>query len=449
MEKVSQYNEVKSLVVTDESLSRIWLVGSYTRDPNDPNSGPRPLDVSNRITVSLRTNDRINLPRVADDFGLTALEIVEISPERIKRPGSQTTDEKDEKDVMRIGEIRQKYESRTPVAIDNNLGSAGLIFVELKPVGTKVEHWVAAASDLLLVGDQSIATEVWKKFGDDFKPSESAVVTFLHLFEDQSPHEAGVVALAEMLCAGLPGKAVYDQPLGPAVDGVPPGVVRRSDGWYYYASKRRIGCVLANTKESSPFRTKFFPKDFREEMIGILGFGLVESHFLSLYLKNLSTDDNMSEAAEAVRKLRQLNRASLSLQAALGNGQVSNRHGVQLWYDTIATGLQLEQRLSNLFKVVASLTEVHQAELQAQETFDQGRLLRLGTFFAGALGYATVIEALNSYKDGEVPDLMKLWLDISPLNLLVPMLVVGVLAVAGQQIYQWLAARIGRSLKSK
>jgi len=76
VEKVSQYNEVKSLVVNDESLSRIWLVGSYTRDPNDPNSGPRPLDDS--VTVSLRTKDRINLPREADDLGLTELEIVEI-----------------------------------------------------------------------------------------------------------------------------------------------------------------------------------------------------------------------------------------------------------------------------------------------------------------------------------------------------------------------------------
>jgi hypothetical protein len=444
VEKVSQYNEVKSLVVNDESLSRIWLVGSYTRDPNDPNSGPRPLDDS--VTVSLRTKDRINLPREADDLGLTELEIVEIREERIERPGSRQTDEKD---VMRIGEIRQKYESRTPVVIDNNIGSAGLIFVELKPVGKKVDYWVAAASELLLVGKESIATEVWKKFGENFKPSESAVVTFLHLLQDQSPHEAGVVALAEMLCAGLPGDATYDQPLGPGVDGVPPGVVRRSDNWYYYASKRRIGCVLANTNESSPFRRGTFPQGFREEMIGVLGFGLLESHFLSLYLKKLSTDDNMGEAAEAVRKLRQLNRASLLLQVALGNGQVSNRHGVQLWYDTIATGLQLEQRLSNLFKVVASLTEVHQAELQAQETIDQGRLLKLGTFFAGALGYATVIEALNSYEGVEVPDLMKLWLDISPLNLVVPMLVVGVLAVAGQQIYQWLAARIGRSLKSK
>jgi hypothetical protein len=128
---------------------------------------------------------------------------------------------------------------------------------------------------------------------------------------------------------------------------------------------------------------------------------------------------------------------------------VSNRHGVQLWYDTIATGLQLEQRLSNLYKDVSSYTEVHQAELQARETLDQSRLLSLGTFFAGALGFATVIQTLNSSNsENAVPDVMKFWLKDPPLDLLVPMLVVGTLAVISQQSYQWLSRRIKRSPKS-
>jgi hypothetical protein len=347
------------------------------------------------------------------------------------------------------GWICQNYEGRRHDDIENKLITAGLIFVQLKPEGKIIKEWVTAVSKLLHVGDEAIANQVWTKFGKNFKPSESAVVTFLHLYQEQSPHEAGVVALAEMLCAGLPGGANYDRPLGSGINEVPPGVVRRSDNWYYYAGKRRVGCVLANDVTMSGFRTKAFPEDFPEEMLGVLGFGLVESHFLSLYLKELSAGNTMGEPAEAVHKIRQINRASLSLRLALGNGQVSNRHGVQLWYDTIATGLQLEQRLSNLYKDVSSYTEVHQAELQARETLDQSRLLSLGTFFAGALGFATVIQTLNSSNsENAVPDVMKFWLKDPPLDLLVPMLVVGTLAVISQQSYQWLSRRIKRSPKS-
>ena len=450
-----EYNQVKGEIVPDESQSRLWFVATFAKTASDverlcSEGFGEPTAVSG--PKSLFEDGVVSMTNASDDRGFTTLHRLEFEPREFIKKHKQTGVEEFRYILHAV--VLQSYQSHDL----RNVGSAATVaYFEFRLFGESVEHWITGASQLLHVGEGAIERQLAGILGT--KPQTTYVLSFLHLTSDsEGIPESGLQDVAEMLCAGLPGFVPFDQPLGHRSDGIPPGVLRRSDGWFYYASHRRIGCVMLNSIKpgdsssgNSGFRKTVFPESFKWNELGTLGIAALESHFLHHYENRLVELDAQQKQRKVVGELTAINIAMLSLRVDLGNGKVSDRHGIQYWYDHVHQGMRLEDRFQRFRDSLLSLLDGRQAEIQSKIESSQNILTTFGLFVAGAFAYTTVRDALASELgsssaqgtiDQKIPEWLELGFTSSPMNIFGPMLLWGLAAVVIKQVVRTIVSRL-------
>lgn len=471
----TEYRQILSRGVPAESYSRLWLVGTFEGDAETLLAPFGQFELSQVTACDLFQWDLISLPSAARERKITTVHRYRFTtPLELKY---QFNDE-------HYGYSLQSVSTQTYAATGTGKPQdvATVVFFEFcvtveqaspNTDETKVENWITATSRLLHIGDESIAGQLWKKIGTS--PQRSYVITFLHFWGPPTELlEVGILDAAEALCAGLPGNVPFDSPMGKRMNDVPPrGIVSRSEGFYYFGSPRRLGCVLANDQApitgKSDFRRDVFPRSYATEMLGVFGLAAVEDHFVSLYSNKIVELGSSSSRSEVITQLRNMNRSLLTLRIDVGGGQVSNRHGVQAWYDLAVQGLQLSDRVLRFQQSLTDLLEIRQAELQEQDTENQRKILEmqtksqereqqsqlvlttLGLFVAGAFAYTTVVQTLlagnadmNQPDSSTVPMWLQLYISESPWSVFVPMLFWGGTTVLIKQVVWYAAMRIRR-----
>lgn len=446
-----EYELVKKLQVPAESSSRLWLVATVAAD-SQLETFCRSLGNLECTSADLLENGLVSFAEATKDRKFTKLERLQLSaPEIFVYENREKPYE-----FPLTAMVLQKYEGRES---EKKESKATVVSFEFQLNNKTVEEWLTNASLLLHVGGKSIAAQIKQQSG--VSPQRLSVMSFLHVWGEIE--EAGLLDAAEVLCAGLPGDAPFDEPLGRRTDGVPPGVLRRSENWFYYASNRRVGCVVANKKspkvanekslkEPDDYRNQFFPGKFKTEFLGTFGFAAIESHFLSRYGDDLLELGPLKSSGSVVSKLRSMNKAMLSLRVDLGSGQVSDRHGIQVWYKHVSDGLQIDDRFNRFRDSLLSLLEIRQAEMQAKVENSQTVLTTLGLFVAGAFAYTTIRDSLlaeETILPGEptvasqaVPVWMELGITTAPWNVFVPMLFWGTSAVLVKQLVAFTVKRL-------
>lgn len=442
-----EYSQVSAREVHSDSFSSLWLVGSF--DENVARGAKLPDlwcdefgDQGEPQIFDLQLWDVLNLPRTKTASGGKGRVHTELRSHRVD---SNYTIQDDE----RLPKFKLHSVSHQDYSLQRESVRIGYFEFKLIPSSVKslrLEDWITAASQLLHVGKESVSQHLWNDVGTE--PRQSYVVSFVHVWGDEKEYlDDGLLDVTEMLCAGLPGYATFDSPMGRRNSGVPAGVAYRSTRFTYYANRRRFGCVIANSRgpvsqreRGHNWREDVFPRKFGSEMLGVAGLAMIEDHIANRCAEHLVEVANMSTAKQQdVESLRDMNRSLLLVRSELGNGQVSPRQGVQLWYEWIVEGLRLEENLDRLNRGISRLLEVRVAELQAEENRQQSKLLIGGVFVAGALAYATFLEGLNSSVDLDRG--WRIAVTSEALEVYVPMVGVGLLAVVVTKIIQFLVRK--------
>lgn len=439
-----EYDLVKKSEVTADSESRLWLVATVDTDSKLQSFCHKygPLQCSNQ---DLQENGVVSLAGAAKPQKFTQLKRLQLD-----KPHFFDYEIKGKKfEFPFTAMVLQDYEGRDLENLKPK-PKATVAFFEFQLENKTVEDWITGASLLLHVGDKSISAQIERLSG--VTPQRLSVVSFLHVLD--KVEDVGILDAVEMLCAGLPGNVPFDEPLGRRTEGVPPGVLRRSNRWYYYASGRRVGCVLANetSPESDDYRNKEFPNLFKTNMLGIFGFAAIEAHFLSRYGEDLLNSGTLKSSGSVVSELRSMNKAMLSLRVDLGSGQVSDRHGIQAWYKQVSEGLQIDNRFNRFSDSLLSLLEIRQAEMQAKAENSQNVLTTLGLFVAGAFAYTTIRDSLLAQEttlpgdSGGATQTVPVWMELGittvPWNVFLPMLFWGTSAVFVKQLVAFTVKRL-------
>ena len=439
-----EYEQVREWMVSDGSQSRLWFVATFAEAPTDLEDRLRSYLVEQHEIKEVRKDlsdlGVFNPTKAVEEGRFTKLHRLEFEPlELIKR--NQTGEEQFRYLLRAV--VMQEYQGRV---LGDGAMAATVVYFEFQLTDKHVKEWVTGASLLLHVGEGAIEKQLVDLLGAT--PRTTCVLSFLHLWNNSEDiDESGIQDVAEVLCAGSPGDAEFDQPLGHRPDGIPPGVLCRSDGWFYYASHRRIGCVLFNSRppdsNSSPsnseFREKVFPGGFKWNELGIFGIAAIESHFLNRYGDKLVELDSRKTPRRTVVELTAMNLAMLSLRVDLGNGKVSDRHGIQSWYEHVHQGMRIENRFQRFRDSLLSLLDGRQAEIQSKIESSQNILTTLGLFVSGAFAYTTVREVLASEP---IPEWLELGITSSPMNVFGPMLFWGLAAVVIKQVVWTIVSRL-------
>ena len=437
-----EYEQVKEWMVSDGSQSRLWFVATFAEAPTDLEHRLRSYLVEQHeikeVSKDLSDLGVFNPTKAVEEGRFTKLHRLEFEPlELIKR---KQTGEEQFRYLLRAV-VMQEYQGRV---LGDGAMAATVVYFEFQLTDKHVKEWITGASLLLHVGKGAIEKQLVDLLGAT--PRTTCVLSFLHLWNNSEDiDESGIQDVAEVLCAGSPGDAEFDQPLGHRPDGIPPDVLRRSDDWFYYANHRRIGCVLLNSRapdsNSSPseFREKVFPEGFRWNELGIFGIAAIESHFLNRYGDKLVELDSRKTPRRTVAELTAMNLAMLSLRVDLGNGKVSDRHGIQIWYEHVHQGMRIENRFQRFRDSLLSLLDGRQAEIQSKIESSQNILTTLGLFVSGAFAYTTVRETLASEA---TPEWLELGITSSPMNVFGPMLFWGLAAVVIKQVVWTIVSRL-------
>lgn len=443
-----EYLHIRDCGVHNDSLSSLWLIGSFDHVVDRGGKLPELWceefgDRGEPQITDLEKNDILSLPKTTTITG--SKEKVKHTDLRSHRVSNDYTIQSDK--------FSPKFKLHSVSHQDYSLQreSVRIGYFEFKLIASTAESlrfkdWISGASRLLHVGMESVSRDLWNVV--NVEPRQSCVVSLMHVWGDEKEYpDEGLLDATEMLCAGLPGDAIFDSPMGKRNSGVPTGVAYRSARFYYYANRRRFGCVMANSRgpvsKGEPghnWRDDVFPTTFGTEMLGVAGLAMIEDHIANRCTEHLVEVASLSTAKQQdVESLRDMNRSILLVRSALGNGQVSPRHGVQLWYEWVVDGLRLEESIDHLNRGISRLLDVRVAELQAEENQQQSKLLIGGVFVAGALAYTTFLEGLNSSVD-----LDRGWRIVATseaLEVYVPMVGVGLLAVVVTKIIQFLVRK--------
>jgi len=439
-----EYEQVKEWMVSDGSQSRLWFVATFAEAAMDLEGRLRSYLVKQHeikeVPQDLSDYGVFNPTKAVEEGRFTKLHRLEFEPLPLIK--CNQTGEEEVRYLLRAV-VMQEYQGRV---LGDGAMAATVVYFEFQLTDKHVKEWITGASLLLHVGKGAIEKQLVDLVGAT--PQTTCVLSFLHLWNNSEDiDESGIQDVAEVLCAGSPGNAEFDQPLGHRPDGIPPGVLRRSDGWFYYASHRRIGCVLLNSRppdsNSSPsnseFREKTFPGRFKWNELGIFGIAAIESHFLNRYGDKLVELDSRKTPRRTVAELTAMNLAMLSLRVDLGNGKVSDRHGIQIWYEHVHQGMRIENRFQRFRDSLLSLLDGRQAEIQSKIESSQNILTTLGLFVSGAFAYTTVRETLASEA---TPEWLELGITSSPMNVFGPMLFWGLAAVVIKQVVWTIVSRL-------
>jgi len=439
-----EYEQVREWMVSDGSQSRLWFVATFAEAAMDLEGRLRSYLVKQHeikeVPQDLSDYGVFNPTKAVEEGRFTKLHRLEFEPLPLIK--CNQTGEEEVRYLLRAV-VMQEYQGRV---LGDGAMAATVVYFEFQLTDKHVKEWITGASLLLHVGKGAIEKQLVDLLGAT--PRTTCVLSFLHLWNNSEDiDESGIQDVAEVLCAGSPGNAEFDQPLGHRPDGIPPGVLRRSDGWFYYASHRRIGCVLLNSRppdsNSSPsnseFREKTFPGRFRWNELGIFGIAAIESHFLNRYGDKLVELDSRKTPRRTVAELTAMNLAMLSLRVDLGNGKVSDRHGIQIWYEHVHQGMRIENRFQRFRDSLLSLLDGRQAEIQSKIESSQNILTTLGLFVSGAFAYTTVRETLASEA---TPEWLELGITSSPMNVFGPMLFWGLAAVVIKQVVWTIVSRL-------
>jgi len=431
-------------MVSDGSQSRLWFVATFAEAAMDLEGRLRSYLVKQHeikeVPQDLSDYGVFNPTKAVEEGRFTKLHRLEFEPLPLIK--CNQTGEEEVRYLLRAV-VMQEYQGRV---LGDGAMAATVVYFEFQLTDKHVKEWITGASLLLHVGKGAIEKQLVDLLGAT--PQTTCVLSFLHLWNNSEDiDESGIQDVAEVLCAGSPGNAEFDQPLGHRPDGIPPGVLRRSDGWFYYASHRRIGCVLLNSRppdsNSSPsnseFREKTFPGRFKWNELGIFGIAAIESHFLNRYGDKLVELDSRKTPRRTVAELTAMNLAMLSLRVDLGNGKVSDRHGIQIWYEHVHQGMRIENRFQRFRDSLLSLLDGRQAEIQSKIESSQNILTTLGLFVSGAFAYTTVRETLASEA---TPEWLELGITSSPMNVFGPMLFWGLAAVVIKQVVWTIVSRL-------
>jgi len=439
-----EYEQVREWMVSDGSQSRLWFVATFAEAAMDLEGRLRSYLVKQHeikeVPQDLSDYGVFNPTKAVEEGRFTKLHRLEFEPLPLIK--CNQTGEEEVRYLLRAV-VMQEYQGRV---LGDGAMAATVVYFEFQLTDKHVKEWITGASLLLHVGKGAIEKQLVDLLGAT--PRTTCVLSFLHLWNNSEDiDESGIQDVAEVLCAGSPGNAEFDQPLGHRPDGIPPGVLRRSDGWFYYASHRRIGCVLLNSRppdsNSSPsnseFREKTFPGRFKWNELGIFGIAAIESHFLNRYGDKLVELDSRKTPRRTVAELTAMNLAMLSLRVDLGNGKVSDRHGIQIWYEHVHQGMRIENRFQRFRDSLLSLLDGRQAEIQSKIESSQNILTTLGLFVSGAFAYTTVRETLASEA---TPEWLELGITSSPMNVWGPMLFWGLAAVVIKQVVWTIVSRL-------
>jgi len=439
-----EYEQVREWMVSDGSQSRLWFVATFAEAAMDLEGRLRSYLVKQHeikeVPQDLSDYGVFNPTKAVEEGRFTKLHRLEFEPLPLIK--CNQTGEEEVRYLLRAV-VMQEYQGRV---LGDGAMAATVVYFEFQLTDKHVKEWITGASLLLHVGKGAIEKQLVDLLGAT--PRTTCVLSFLHLWNNSEDiDESGIQDVAEVLCAGSPGNAEFDQPLGHRPDGIPPGVLRRSDGWFYYASHRRIGCVLLNSRppdsNSSPsnseFREKTFPGRFKWNELGIFGIAAIESHFLNRYGDKLVELDSRKTPRRTVAELTAMNLAMLSLRVDLGNGKVSDRHGIQIWYEHVHQGMRIENRFQRFRDSLLSLLDGRQAEIQSKIESSQNILTTLGLFVSGAFAYTTVRETLASEA---TPEWLELGITSSPMNVFGPMLFWGLAAVVIKQVVWTIVSRL-------
>jgi len=443
-----EYSHIRTRQVPNESLSSLWLVGSFDHVVGDGKKLPDLWcedfgDRGEPQVADLSLRDMLHLPKSnATSDGKDEFNHTKVRSHRVVNEYTVQSDESSSK--LKLHSVSHQDYSLQRESV--RIGSFEFKLITSTAESLRLEDWITAASRLLYVGKESVSQRLWNDVGTE--PRQSHVVSYIHVWGDEKEYpEDGLLDATEMLCAGLPGSAAFDSPMGRRSSGVPTGVAYRSSRFFYYASRRRLGCVIANSRgpvsrgeSGHNWREDEFTRTFGSEMLGVAGLAMIEDHIANRCAERLVEVAGLSTAKQQdVESLRDMNRSLLLVRSALGNGQVSPRHGVQLWYEWAVKGFRLEENLDRLNQGISRLLEVRVAELQAEENRQQSKLLFGGVFVAGALAYATFLEGISSNKS-----INKGWRIVGTseaVEVYIPMVVVGLLAVVSTKIIQFVVRR--------
>lgn len=448
-----EYSHIRTRQVANESLSSLWLVGSFDHVVGDGGELPDLWcenfgDRGEPKVADLRVRDMLHLPKTnGTPRGKEQVTHTEL---RTYRVGNDYTVQRDERSLkFKLHSV--SYQDYSLQRESVRIGYFEFKLVTSTAESLRLEDWITAASRLLHVGEESVSQRLWNDVGT--QPRQSHVVSFIHVWGDEKEYsEDGLLDATEMLCAGLPGFAAFDSPMGRRSSGVPAGVAYRSSRFFYYASRRRLGCVIANSRgpvsRGEPghnWREDEFTTTFESEMLGVAGLAMIEDHIANRCAERLVEVASLSTAKQRdVESLRDMNRSLLLVRSALGNGQVSPRHGVQLWYEWVVKGFRLEENLDRLNRGISRLLEVRVAELQAEENRQQSKLLRGGVFVAGALAYATFLQGLSANDNlgkGKTSGGGRNFTTSDALEVIIPMVGVGLAAMVVTGIIQFLVRK--------
>lgn len=441
------FSHIRDCGVHNDSLSSLWLIGSF--DHVGDRSGKLPElwceefgDKGKEEITDLQLRDMIHLPKTTTRSGVK--EKVKHTELRSHRIGNDYTISSGELPEFKLHSVSHQDYSLQRESV--RIGYFEFKLIASTAESLRLKDWITGASRLLHVGMESVSRKLWNVVNVD--PRQSYVVSLMHVWGDEKEYpDEGLLDATEMLCAGLPGDAEFDSPMGKRNSGVPTGVAYRSARFYYYANRRRFGCVMANSRgpvskvdPGHNWREDVFPTTFRSEMLGVAGLAMIENHIANRCTEHLVEVASLSTAKQQdVESLRDMNRSLLLVRSALGNGQVSPRHGVQLWYDWVVDGLRLEENIDRLNRGISRLLDVQVAELQAEENRQQSKLLIGGVFVAGALAYATFLQGLSS--SVELDSGWRIVRSSAALEVYVPMVGVGLLAVFVTKLVQFLVRK--------
>jgi hypothetical protein len=210
--------------------------------------------------------------------------------------------------------------------------------------------------------------------------------------------ERTCLALSEHLCVGIGPTTPPDNSLGhdPTTQ-LPTGVSRRASGWYYYTSRRRFGSVLVADTDGSRYRQSF-AGEFSDKFTGPLSIALTQ-HFVYGRCRTGLAELRSLDPDLRLDWLKWQTDLALAVELRGGSGLVSTRHGVQLFFEQVATGLSLRTQRQDIRELLQTKADMIQAEYQQAETESQRELdntVRIaGSFVAGSFGFLSLLGSVE------------------------------------------------------